>query len=308
MKSFAVVVTFNGMEWIDKCINSLLEASTPLSIVIVDNNSDDETVSYIQSQFSEIHLICSPENIGFGRANNLGVEYAMENQADYILLLNQDAWIERVTLDYLLNAFANDDSYGLIAPMHLNEDKTNLDTGFKSSLFESITPDILSDLYMNKAQSLFEIEFVNAAAWVLSRKCLEMVGGFDPAFFMYGEDLNYIHRVRYFGFKVGICPRATICHARKYRTENDSKMALIQMAYSISFLKNINWPLAKQYRELGLTSLKIIFNSMLAFNFRKAISQYKLLYKCIFSFIEIYQSRHKSKYSGAYLCKRYSIE
>lgn len=80
MNIFVVVVAFNGMEnnWIEKCLSHLRLSIIPITIIVVDNHSSDNTVSYIKDKFQEVILICSKYNLGFGRANNLGLKKALD--------------------------------------------------------------------------------------------------------------------------------------------------------------------------------------------------------------------------------------
>ena len=91
-KIFVVIVTYKGKQWYDKCFQSLRESTIPVQIVVVDNTPGDEDAKYIKTHFPEVHLIKMNENLGFGKANNLGMRYALDNGCDYVFLLNQDAW------------------------------------------------------------------------------------------------------------------------------------------------------------------------------------------------------------------------
>ena len=97
MKIFAIVITYNGQKWYDRCFGSLSASETPVEIVVVDNASSDDTVGFIKERFPGVHLIESKENLGFAKANNIGIRYALDNDADFVFLLNQDAWIEKDT-------------------------------------------------------------------------------------------------------------------------------------------------------------------------------------------------------------------
>jgi GT2 family glycosyltransferase len=101
-KIFVIIVTYKGHLWYERCFKSLRDSELPVQIIVIDNASNDGTVEYIRAHFPDIHLIESKENLGFGRANNLGMRYALDNGADYVFLLNQDAWIEPNTIGELV--------------------------------------------------------------------------------------------------------------------------------------------------------------------------------------------------------------
>ena len=93
-KIFVIIVTYKGNQWYERCFTSLRNSEYPVQTIVIDNASNDGTVEYIRENFPEIYLIESEENLGFGRANNIGMRYALDHGCDYVFLLNQDAWIK----------------------------------------------------------------------------------------------------------------------------------------------------------------------------------------------------------------------
>ncbi len=214
MKIFAIIVTFNGKKWYDKCIGGLLNSTIPVRIVVVDNNSSDGTVEYISSHYNSVYIVENKENLGFAKANNIGIQYAMENDADYVFLLNQDAWVEENTIELLLKTFSDNDGVGIASPIHLNGSYSGLDSGFCNYVGVAC----ISDIYMNKLKPYYEVTFVNAAAWLISSECIMKVGGFDTSLFRhYGEDDNYAQRVYYHNMRIIVNTLCTICHDREQR-------------------------------------------------------------------------------------------
>ena len=209
-----IVVTYNGLQWYDRCFSSLRQSNVPVSTVVVDNASKDGTIEYIREHFPEIHLIESEKNLGFGGANNIGIRYALDQGCDYCFLLNQDAWIEPDTMAELIRISQAHPEYGILSPVHLNKEKTNVEKWLLQRLddFRTTNSSLFDDLYFGRLKDVYRTKYVNAAAWFMPRKTLETIGGFDPVFFHYGEDDNYINRVLYHGLKIGICPRLQIVH------------------------------------------------------------------------------------------------
>lgn len=221
MKVYVVIVTYNAMKWIGNCQKSLLNSTIPVTIIVVDNASSDETIGLIKEQYPEVVLIENKTNLGFGAANNIGIKKAYEQGADYVFLLNQDAWVEPDTIEKLVLAQQKEPEFGIISPMHLNGKGDALDYNFSNYIAPPKCESLYSDLFLNKIQSaVYKVSFVNAAGWLLSKKCLETVGGFNPSFFHYGEDDNYIHRVHYHGLKVGVLPSTVLFHDREQRKAN----------------------------------------------------------------------------------------
>jgi GT2 family glycosyltransferase len=191
----------------------------PESVVfVVDNGSTDDTLKQI-SEFPSVRLIQGHGNIGFGRANNLGVRAALDIGADSVFLLNQDAWVEEGGLDRLSALQSKHPCFGILSPIHLDGTGTRLDQDFGVNLCRQEDVDLVSKLFCESRslQEVYPFRYVNAAAWLVSRACLEKVGGFDPLFFHYGEDENYCQRARYHGFEIGVCPSAQVFHDRADR-------------------------------------------------------------------------------------------
>lgn len=213
-KVYIIIVTYNGIQWLDKC----LESCANYSVVIVDNASTDETVSFIEENYPNVSLFKQDKNLGFGQANNLGIRYALDQGAEHVFLLNQDAYLVDSVLDDLVAFQKRHLAYGVLSPVHITGDQTKLDRGFSNYMHKEETGRFYSDFVLgNTLAEVYAVPFVNAAAWLISRKCLETVGGFDPLFFHYGEDDNYCQRVLYHGFKIGVLPKPYIIHDRGNR-------------------------------------------------------------------------------------------
>ena len=261
MTVYIIIVTYNGMQWLDRCLRSC--ASYP--VIIVDNASTDETVSFIETNYPKVILLKQSENLGFGKANNIGIRYALDQDADHVFLLNQDAYLVDNVLEELMVFQNNNPDYGILSPIHTTSDRTKLDKRFSNFMLKEKSGQFYSDFVLgNKLAPVYEVPFVNAAAWLLSRKCLETVGGFDPLFFHYGEDDNYCQRVLYHELKIGILPQCYIIHDREKRKTDaliafsDAYYKSVETKYKVKFA-NILVPNAinKQIVYLKRTILKL---------------------------------------------------
>ncbi|WP_055445283.1 glycosyltransferase family 2 protein [Lacinutrix himadriensis] len=211
-----ILVTYNGMQWLNTCLQSCKN----YSVIIVDNASTDETVTFIQNNYPNVTLLKQTKNLGFGQANNLGIRYALDQGAAHVFLLNQDAYLIGNVLENLMTFQKANPTYGILSPIHITGDKQRLDTNFSKYMLKEKTGKFYSDFVLgNPLAKVYEVPFVNAAAWLLSRECLETVGGFDPLFFHYGEDDNYCQRIIYHGFKIGVLPKVFVIHDRGNRVQ-----------------------------------------------------------------------------------------
>ena len=96
-----MIVSYNFEPWIERCLSSIWDSDYPSDLVVIDNASTDRTVSIIAERYRWIRLVRSRKNLGFGQANNIGMRMALEEDYDYVFLVNQDAWIEANTVGTL---------------------------------------------------------------------------------------------------------------------------------------------------------------------------------------------------------------
>ncbi|MGK0376617.1 MAG: GT2 family glycosyltransferase [Patiriisocius sp.] len=243
LKVFSIIVTHNGKNWYDRCFSSLQKSDVPIDIIVVDNASSDGTIDYIGEKFPDITLIQSKENLGFAKANNIGLKYALEQEADYVFLLNQDAWLNQTyTISTLIKQSKENQEYAILSPLQLygSANKIEREVLMHFARNAEIGDDFISDLYFNRVRDLYNVPFACAVCWLLPIKTVKKIGGFDPLFYHYGEDDNYIHRVRYFGYQVGICPKVSISHDIKERSKGYRGKNLDWRKYLLINLGNIN--------------------------------------------------------------------
>jgi GT2 family glycosyltransferase len=225
MKIFVIVVTYNGLIWVDRCFGSLRNAGENIKTIVIDNGSTDGTQDKIVKDYPEVHFVQSATNLGFSKANNLGISMAGEEDADYVFLLNQDAWVETNTIQRLVAVAQKHPEYGVLSPVHLDGTYKALDYGFSNYVTPEVCPDFYSDTYLHQLKELYEVKFVNAAAWLITKECIKKVGELETLFFFYGEDFNYLQRVRFHQLKIGVVPDCTICHNREDRKEKTTDAA-----------------------------------------------------------------------------------
>ena len=261
---YVIIVTWNGMKWIEKCFDALRDSTIPVEIVVVDNGSTDSTVSFIQENCPEAFIIQTGKNLGFGQANNVGIKHALNNGADFVYLLNQDAYVFPDMFEHLLDAYADIEKceVGILSPLHLYRDRRHYDCQFAGYL-NGIAIKMAEDFLLSDIQKFYEAQSVPAAGWLLPRKTLEMIGGFDPIFFHYGEDHNYSQRVNYHSLKTFVVPAAKMIHDRDgYGNENMARKEMYFRTVKTEIAMNINLTKCQIILMMLKTHLKYSMESL----------------------------------------------
>lgn len=245
-KVATIIITYNGSYWIRKCLEHLFQSSETSHLIIVDNNSTDDTIEIIRPFLGKIELIQLPSNLGFGGANNIGIQRALELGFSHIFLLNQDGYVQKDCISKLLSASLLSPQFGILSPIQLDTTGQAMDPVFQGQVAKYYAPDtgnLLKELTKEKAAEPLEVRFVGAAAWFLTSELIKKVGLFHPVFFHYGEDNNFAARAQYFGFKIGIQVTAAMIHDRKSRKK--SKFLPIKLrSFPLHQLLDIRKPFA----------------------------------------------------------------
>lgn len=207
-----VIVTYNGMMWIDRCLSSLVNSSVPTDVYVIDNVSTDGTQEYVKNHFPNVVFYQSEVNLGFGKGNNIGLQYALDKGYEFVYLLNQDAWVMPDTFEKLITSLSANPEYGILSPMQLHPSCNRFELFFGEQLHNEIGTTLLQDIFFHYERSIYSVRYVQAAHWMMTSSCIRKIGGFSPTFPHYGEDDNYCERVLFHGFKLGIVPSALAVH------------------------------------------------------------------------------------------------
>ena len=285
VRILTIVVTYNGLKWMDSCLESLRRSECPTDVMLIDNCSTDGTPDYVKEHFPEVNLVQSDANLGFGQANNVGLKYALEHGYDYVYLLNQDAWVMPDTLGRMVEAMSANPQYGVLSPVQMTASMDKPDAGFAEKCLKNLD---------YKSGDIYPVPFVMAAHWMISRKCLEDVGGFSPVFYHYGEDDNYLRRVEFKGFKVGFLAGVYAVHDRENRMltkEFRMRRKYIMALDRVSNPSNCIWlRLVYQPLEMVLWSLRWLSCDVLSY-----------IPKLLKAYPELIKARRESMNPSAFL-------
>lgn len=202
-----IIVNYNTGKYVLECIHSLqLQKNIKLEVIVVDNASQDNSVDLIAKEFgSKIKLIQSEENIGFGRANNLAARLA---KGEFLLILNPDTTIQSpLALFNLINFLEDHPKMGMAGPA-VEEPRKG-----KYVLPRFRYPSSRHLKYTKTFKNLpGTIAWILGACMLVRRKLYQEISGFDPDYFLYGEDADICLRVRQKGYEIGYCADVHVTH------------------------------------------------------------------------------------------------
>jgi len=259
MKIASIILTYNDCEKTKKSINSLIESNLPNSvehfIIVVDNGSSGRYVECLKNlekkyaNFEIIKFIFNKENLGYGGGNNVGIFYALENiNADAVLLINNDAYLERNTLNDLINFLFSDPNIGMVGPTicyYGNKDKVWHGGGFfkilkmgiinigKNKSFEEVS----------KMQPM-EVDFINPCVALIKKEVFKKIGFLDKDFFLYYDDTDFCYRAKKAGFKLIYIPFLKAYHDLEevyVSRATPSRLYYIARSYFIFAKKHFNF-------------------------------------------------------------------
>ncbi len=229
-KVFVVILNFNGFEDTIACVKSLqkMEKNETLEIVVIDNASNNESVEEINKALSGIVFLRNKENLGFSGGCNVGMRYAMDNGADFIMLLNNDTLVDKNLLDNLLNTFGQSENIGGVVPkiyfakgheFHKDKYKKN-ELGkviwyaggkmdWKNLIGENIGVDQVDHGQFDVEA---ETELATGCCFLIKTEALKKVGVFDERYYLYYEDADLTQRMKKAGMRVVYNPKGIVWH------------------------------------------------------------------------------------------------
>ena len=254
-----VIVCFRSRNIIEKCLESI---SSNCKVIIVENSNDILIKDYLEKKFSNVQVLISGDNIGYGRANNLGISMV---KTKYVFILNPDTYLEKNTLkelSYVTNVL--NDNFSILSPEIFNNKLLKLDN--------------------NEIKDFIEADFVKGFAMLLNLSKINFDKVFDENFFLFLEEIDLCKRVKDIGGKIYIACKAKVHHYSKKSSGDE---------FHIELCRNWHWMWSLYYynfKHFGLlvaykitlykfiSSLIKMLMAMLLFKKKKyLIYKYRLL-------------------------------
>ena len=250
-----IIVNFNVKYFLEQCLHSVQNAVTNIDaeIIVIDNNSNDGSKAFFSDKFPNVYFIWNQENVGFSKANNMGLAKAT---GKFILFLNPDTIVAEDCFDKCLMFFESYQNIGALGirmidggGKFLKESKRGFPSLFPSlfKLFAlaAIMPSskVFARYYLGNLSEYqnHTVDVLSGAFMLIEKKVLDKIGGFDEDFFMYGEDIDLSYRIQNAGFKNYYFAESTIIHFKGESTKKGN-LKYVQLFYGAMnlFLKKHN--------------------------------------------------------------------
>lgn len=210
---YCIIPNWNGKEVIVKSIESLLDQSHPCHIVVVDNGSTDGSAELISKLFPSVKLLKQSRNLGFAEGVNVGIRYALRNNASAIALLNNDAVADKHWLGHLVKALEKS-NVGIATCKFVDADNKYIDsTGDWFTSWGLPFPRGRGETVNAKYDNSNWVFGASGGASLYRAEMLKQIGLFDKTFFAYYEDADISWRAQLAGWKVYFEPKAVAYHA-----------------------------------------------------------------------------------------------
>lgn len=261
-----VIVSWNCKEELLGCVASLTQHpySGEQEIIVVDNDSRDGTVAALRARFSQVQVIQTGANLGFGRAANQGLRQA---RGDVLLFLNPDTVVPEGTLDTAVRIVEQHPEVGVVSVGLQDDDGTIqpscgqflslrslLNGNLRRARGKGPVPEADGRGALWTVPKQTEVDWVMGAFMVGWCEVLTMIGGFDEDYFLYAEDMDLCYRLRKRGYTVLFCPEVTVTHlgnrsgARKWAERRESEIVRSEILF---LRKHHGWGSALGFRLLG---------------------------------------------------------
>jgi len=222
----AILVTFNSRNDVGACLESFArhKSRDECEVVVVDNCSSDGTAGFVESTYPWVRLVRLPANAGLSAGINAGVH---ASSGDYVAVINPDVRFDADPLSPLAAYLRTHPDVGVVAPKLLNDDGTlqlscRAFPGYSTVLFNrySLLTRLMPrnrlsrDYLMSDFDhaSIRDVDWVSGAALMFPRRVFDELGGWDPGFFLFNEDVDFCRRAHDAGYRVVYDPDAVVFH------------------------------------------------------------------------------------------------
>ena len=244
-----IIVSYKVRYYIEQCLNSVLRSVPDAQVIVVDNRSDDGSVEYLRERFPQVEVIANTENAGFGKANNIALAKA---KGRYVLFLNPDTVVAERTIPGCIGYMdAHPETGAVGVRMQYGDGRFALESrrslptpsvsfwhmiGLGRMLPHSKVFAKYHLTYLNRDEEC-PIDVVSGAYMFVRKEALDKTGGFDEAFFMYGEDIDLSYRILQQGYKNRYLPLPIVHYKGESTNKTSYRYAKVFYDAMIIFFK-----------------------------------------------------------------------
>ena len=216
-KIYIIILNWNGKKDTLECLESVQQINYPnYQVVVADNGSVDGSVSAIQEKFSDVHIIENQENLGFAGGNNVGIEYAVAEGADYVFLLNNDTTVDTQLLWAFIEATEKYQEAGIFgAKIYMYKSPEKIWYAGAKWLPEQAKFIHLGQGEFDskiKWQQIKETEYICGCAFFIKTEVIKEIGVLDSRYFLTWEETDWCYRARKAGYQCMVVPNAKVWH------------------------------------------------------------------------------------------------
>lgn len=271
-----IVLNYRMLDQVIECLKSLLRLSYPhCRIVVVDNGSGDGIESVVEREFPAVTVIQTGANLGYTGGNNAGIEYALGNGADYVLVVNPDTVaVNPEFVDEMVDYLESHLEVGIAGPRVFLREMGNVQNTvlFAPGLWRSVANWFR---FRTNPRSLefsggevVEAEVLNGVCLLVRAECLRQIGLFDENIFMYIEDADMDYRARQHGWRVNYLPIDSVIHLQRQEGYHQTGMASFLLKRNSVYLL---CKIGKRFDAWGyavISLLLLVARGFLTFSFR----------------------------------------
>lgn len=237
-----LVLNYNGAKDTIECVKSLNNIKYDnYEIVVIDNKSTDNSLEILEKYKSYYTLIKSEENLGYAGGNNIGIQYALDNGADYVLILNNDTIVEEDFLNKMIEICKEENIFVASPKVYFYDSKLINSFGAKKDFLERVKNIGENDRDSDKYSENRIVQYIMGCCMLINTKVIKEVGMFDEKFFMYLEETDLCKRISE-KFKIIVCADSKIYHKCGASTKTNSKINYFTEYY---FRRNLLYYLKK---------------------------------------------------------------
>ncbi len=260
------IVTFNNRDKIEKALNSVIAAGALLDsyhIIVVDNGSSDSTPEFIATHFPQVTIIHS-ENVGYGAGHNKAMN-EIKGLSQYHLVMNPDVYFPQEVFQQLIRFMDETPDAGLVMPKILYPDNSiqylckMLPTPF-DLIGRRFLPGFLKPLFRNHStryefrhknyEEMMNVPHLSGCFMFLRSQVLETVGGFDPRFFMYLEDVDFSRRIHLL-YRTLYYPFVSIYHHYNQGSYKKWRLLKYHVTSAVKYFNKWGWFFDKERRIIN---------------------------------------------------------